>query len=182
MKHKKQLSLSWHAKEDSNSFDYTHQLHIEIGVLENDGTPDNPKWRNVTDLSDTPGYYDLTCTGYAKGREIEGSYGWGIEYRNAYSVDLRRAKQMLKTLAAVDKTMEKMRTQEGNPQTFGQFVNRFARAIGASYLIVWDPSHKSFFYSERTYKSWKLADIPFTVDRMIAEFHGKHAAEHVQTA
>lgn len=176
MRRKKQLALSWHAKEDRSSFDYTHQLHIEISVLENDGTPDNPKWRNVTELSDTPGYYDLVCIGYAKGREPEGAYGWEIEYHNVYSVDIRRSKQMFKTLTAVAKTMEKMRNQEGNPQTFGQYVNRFARAIGASYLIVWDDSHKSF-YSERTYKMWGLADIPYIVDRIIAEFHDKYAAE-----
>jgi hypothetical protein len=53
------------------------------------------------------------------------SYGWSVEYRNLYSVRLEDAARILKTLQTIDRRMDKMTEREGQPRSFGQFVNRF---------------------------------------------------------
>jgi len=60
------------------------------------------------------------------------SYAWCVEYRDIFSVDMPRAQSMAKTLAAIERRMSKMYDLEGSPKSYGQFVNRVARAIGAA--------------------------------------------------
>lgn len=169
---KKQLALSWYSKVDNTFSMHTNYLAIEICVLENDGTPDNPKWRNIGSMSDHECYDDLRVTAHASDKDNGGAYAYDLEYRDVYSVDLRRAKLMAQTLRALDTKLERMKSVEGYAQNFGQYVNRVARAIGAQGLLFWEG--KSTNYNMDTYRTTRLPDIPYRVEQEIAEFHEKY--------
>lgn len=63
------------------------------------------------------------------------SYGWNVEYRNCYSVDLNKAKQMAATLTVLDQRIQKLRDELGYPTTYGQYVARVASAMKITAIV-----------------------------------------------
>lgn len=59
-------------------------------------------------------------------------YGYQLDYREAYSVDLRRAKLMVKTLSAVERRTDKLNEQLGYVTDLGDFCARCAIALGVT--------------------------------------------------
>jgi len=57
-------------------------------------------------------------------------YGWSIEYHDVFRLDLQQVTRMQKTLATIDKRLEKLREQRGEPGNFGTLVGRLAEALG----------------------------------------------------
>ena len=101
---------------------------------------------------------DLAARCQIDGRTGSPSYGWSVEYRNLYSVDLGAATRILKALRTIDRRMDKMTEREGQPQSFGQFVNRFMRAIGASTIV--DGAGNE--------TQWSLREAVYIVDTRVA--------------
>jgi hypothetical protein len=62
-------------------------------------------------------------------------YGFGLEYRNLFSVDSREAKNMAKTLASIEQRMARLATRYGAPATFGAYLARVAAAVGATRFV-----------------------------------------------
>ena len=69
------------------------------------------------------------------------------------------ANRILKTLRTIDRRMDKMIEREGQPQSFGQFFNRFMRAIGASIIVD----------SAKNETQWSLREAAYIVDTRVAE-------------
>ena len=109
---------------------------------------------------------DLAARCQIDGRTGSPSYGWSVEYRNLYSVDLGAATRILKTLQTIARRMDRMAEREGQPQSFGQFVNRFMRAIGATAIID----------SGKTETQWTLRDAAFIVDTKVAHLRDQARA------
>lgn len=80
-----------------------------------------------------PAYDGLVITGQAntddKGRDF---YGWSVEYRNVFSVNLARAQSMVSLLRKVERHLEKLAKVYGSPTTFAEYVGRVADALGAN--------------------------------------------------
>lgn len=72
---------------------------------------------------------DLTVTAQAD-RASDDAYGWRVEYSRPYSVDLRRAEQMAKTLRKVDAGLRRIEKRDGYPESFGQYLARVATVLG----------------------------------------------------
>lgn len=67
---------------------------------------------------------------------LEGPYGWRVEYRSVYTADLREVERMVKALRKVERGLERIRDNEGDAESFGQYVNRVARVLKVAGLIV----------------------------------------------
>jgi hypothetical protein len=85
--------------------------------------------------SDGPYYSNLriSCQGDDKSRtrDREAVYGFSCEYHDIYTVDLRKAERMVKTLRAINGKLEKMNESRGYVTSFGEYVGRLAEAVGA---------------------------------------------------
>lgn len=57
------------------------------------------------------------------------AYAFEVEYRDIFSVSLRKAEAMAKQLRKIDKHLEKVRATLGYPTTFTQYALRVAQAL-----------------------------------------------------
>ena len=85
------------------------------------------------------------------------SYGWDIAYDSYRRVTLYEAQKAVSLLSPIHRKLEKMQAHEGSPASFGSFVNRVARAIGAVKVIV---------QSKAGWRSVSLGDAVYVVDQM----------------
>lgn len=72
-------------------------------------------------------------------------YAWEAQFKCPGYVDLERAQRMVKTLQAVDRGLKKVREVDGPERSFGQYVLRVARALGAKQM-----SYHNTFAPEQT--------------------------------
>jgi hypothetical protein len=116
------------------------------------------------------GPYDGLCAhAYVRPTEETGLpdvYGWAVCYERVIRLELQHAELMTKTLKALHRKMETLRNLEGQPADFGQFVNRFARALGAKGVVTRCPRDG---HEPLALQSWKLADVPWIVNHRVAE-------------
>lgn len=96
-------------------------------------------------------------------------YAWSIEYHCSH-VDLERVKGMAKTLDTVSKRMVKTAATYGRPQTYGQFLLHFARAIGATRMVFPAKGTNGRSYNEREHRFSDLASGADTVDYMVRQW------------
>ena len=78
----------------------------------------------------------VACACYVRTEDEHGQpagslWGWRVETSRLEPMGLHELRPIVDTLARIDQAMELMRVQEGIPESFASFVNRFARAIGA---------------------------------------------------
>jgi len=106
---------------------------------------ENSEWipyGGLGDEYDGPLYANLQarCQGDDNSRKREAGreqvYGFDFEYHDVYSVDLRKAERMAKTLKAVSVKLDKINETRGYVQSFGEYVGRIAEAIGAKGIGV----------------------------------------------
>lgn len=99
-----------------------------------------------------------------------GLYGWSFGYDAPYyHVDLYTAKRMLETLRPIEARMEKARLLEGDARTFGAWINRLARAIGAKTVFI----KRERCVNGSAYTRCDLAHTPIYVDHMVSELLAK---------
>ncbi|MCC6743194.1 MAG: hypothetical protein IT175_04970 [Acidobacteria bacterium] len=66
----------------------------------------------------------------------EGCYGYRLEYEDVFFCDLERAEMMVRTLKRLQRQMDRFRLVEGAATTFGQYVNRVARALRCTRVCI----------------------------------------------
>lgn len=66
-------------------------------------------------------------------------YGWDVEYANLSYIGLKEADEMAKALRRITTAMYKAESQYGYPATYGEYVSRFAAAIGCQRFGVHTP-------------------------------------------
>lgn len=64
------------------------------------------------------------------GTANEQAYGFKVEYREAFSVDLARADAMLKTLRKVERGLERIRSELGYAESYPAYLARVAKVLG----------------------------------------------------
>jgi hypothetical protein len=98
------------------------------------------QWTPYGDLRDDydgPLYAHLRirCQGDSDSRtraaDREQVYGFTVDYQDQYSVDVRKAERMYKTLKTIATKMEKIQEARGYVRSFGEYIGRVAEAIGA---------------------------------------------------
>jgi hypothetical protein len=70
--------------------------------------------------------------------ESRESYAWHCEYRNAFAVDLARAKRMVKLLSHVERQMTDAEWRLGSPKSFQEYVLRIASILGITAFVVFE--------------------------------------------
>ncbi|MCC6743186.1 MAG: hypothetical protein IT175_04930 [Acidobacteria bacterium] len=66
----------------------------------------------------------------------EGSYAYRLEYEDVFLCDLARAEMMVRTLKRLQRQMDRFCRVEGSATTFGQYVNRVARALRCKRVCI----------------------------------------------
>ena len=64
------------------------------------------------------------------------SYGYSVEYRDTYTVDLRRAEGMSKLLRKIETGMNKLDETRGYTSEFGVYVGRVMEIIKAEFIVI----------------------------------------------
>jgi hypothetical protein len=132
--------------------------------------------RNAPDSTEYTGglyLYDLEVRaigidGCGSGKR-EVVYSEPVVFKRPYEVNLRTGRLMLKTLETVERRLAKLDEQVGRPATFGAFLARVARAVGADRFVFLMKHHGSS-YSDNEYQFDSIADGAARVDRIAAEW------------
>ena len=96
-------------------------------------------------------------------------YGWEVEYKDCYSVDLRRAEQMAKTLKTIETRTAKLEEKYGRPGSFGAYVARIANAISADAIVFVDGADSGWHHSNG-HRICNLGDGAGRIDRIVREW------------
>lgn len=82
--------------------------------------------------------YDGLMVNSTSSRDLSSSpsYGWDVEYRDVYTVDLRRAEMMVRVLRRASKAIDRLNDQFGYAATFGAYVLRAAKALGVKRFML----------------------------------------------
>ncbi len=77
-----------------------------------------------------------------EGRETAGGdlYYSRPEYVEQYSISSERAEQMVKVFKRIERGIEKLRQEWGEPQDFAQYVLFYGKALGISRMA-WESEH-----------------------------------------
>lgn len=98
-------------------------------------------------------------------RGSESLYGWQIAVESYNRIDLSDAKNAVALLTPIQRKLDKMYETEGQAASFGAWVNRIARAIGAKTIFVQN-DEKARIASGNTYRAYTLGDSVYAVDRV----------------
>lgn len=137
---------------------YFHIKAYPVWVTVGDNVPSN------TSSYDHPGLSELYVlsqgSDHDKTRHI---YAWEVEYRDTWSVDLRRARAMAHTLAMIERKLSQARDLTGDPSRFSDYLLRVSRALGIKAYLV-EEKHTGCSYSDNTYRRLSAGDAKSTVD------------------
>lgn len=100
------------------------------------------------------------------------SYAWDVEFRDVWSVDLRRAEMMVRVLRRVNKAMDRLNDQFGYASTFGAYVLRAAKALGVKRFIL--PS----VHEPDEVRIVGATTAQAVIDQWIADYHGDNLVQH----
>jgi hypothetical protein len=83
-------------------------------------------------------YLTASCQGDEKSalRSNEPVYGIDVEYREMFTVDLRKAKRMVKTLELIRRGLDKLTAQRGYTRSWGEYLGRLAEVLGCEGLTI----------------------------------------------
>lgn len=126
-------------------------------VTETNGTIRNTSsfWPNSTAGLDMDGLTAISqgtdgdATKHERGRHV---YGWEVVYRDQSRISLRRIGNMAKTLRTVDRRMSREDEKNGPPESFGQFLGRFACAVGAVGFVVRKGPNNGWSYDDNAHR------------------------------
>jgi hypothetical protein len=122
----------------SQGFDGQHTLRLTADVHHYN---DAGELRSFLD-SDSPELADLQVGAYASDDMMsDGSYGWSVEYRNVYAVDLPRAEGMVRCLRRITRRLDALASPKGArytpPRSFEEYLLRVAKILGCRQFAYW---------------------------------------------
>jgi hypothetical protein len=125
---------------------------------------------------DSGGSYDLHPLGFLQVRAMADmaaafgdSYGWTVDYRDVYSIDLQRAEMMAKQLRKIGKGMDKLTAQLTYPGDFPSFLARVASVVGVS-MFGFKRSGNDSSYDGNEYRWTDAAGMAYRVNQSIADY------------
>ncbi len=108
----------------------------------------------------------------------EAPYGWTLAWSMYDRITLQEAEEAIAMLRPIERKLAKMTATEGYAVTFGAYVNRVARAVGAVRVILYCDARKRATGSP--WYSHSIGEAVCAVDRMASvlhdQLHGKVAA------
>ena len=149
--------------------------HIKANVVRlEEGKVRNPRhsWDNKT----SEFYEDLWAT-CQMSQDHEGSYGWGVAYRDMYSVNITTAEKMVKTLKTIDRKYSALVNKIGEPTTYGGYVAYIASAIGAEQIIFYHENGQRSYYDDSEFKKMSVADGRREIDYLVSKIHAELTPE-----
>lgn len=165
------LFLTEEGRNRSGRYDCYHIRAEPVVVYEN-GCVRNVSWERLGDAENTQGCLEklrISCQGNAEQRG-RGVYAWEVEYDEVRWLRLQQAKAIVKTLETIDRKMAKAEREWGPPATYGQFVLRVAKAIGAKEMI-WQTKHcRASSYDEMDLRRAELAEGAQHIDWWIGQW------------
>jgi hypothetical protein len=111
---------------------------------------------------------DLVISAQADSSAPVRPYGFSVEYRNIYSLDLRQAEANVKLLRKLDKGLEKLQAEFGYAETYATFVARVGKVLGVK-LYGWTGDARGF-YSENDYRWTDATGIAGRIDHLTREW------------
>lgn len=88
-------------------------------------------------------------------------YAFSVEYRS-YSVNLDWARVIVKTLEKIEKAMQKLETEWGQPADYGAWVIRVMRVLGIEKVMYQFSGHYG-----KEYRTWSVTDVSWLVKEEI---------------
>jgi hypothetical protein len=138
--------------------DFSHiKAYVCKPVLNSNGTPE------PVDRYDHPLHNIRLHSQASRGGYWNGMYGMDVTVECLDRINLREAKKAMLTLAPIDRKLEKMVAEEGSVKSYGQWLNRVARAIGAKTVFFKrEPANSS----RAQYHGASGGDIVFYADQL----------------
>lgn len=105
----------------------------------------------------------------SQGRDVDQPrhlYGFDVEYKDVYSVDLRRAEQMAKTLKTIETKTAALEQKYGRPGSFGAYVARIGNAIGADAIVFIDAKDNGW-HNKNGHRLYNLGDGAARIDGIV---------------
>ena len=124
--------------------------HIKLQV----NTWDDDKYEFANTYSSL-GEMEITCQ-YTIGENRPYAFRWGYDNYGVTSLDV--LEEEVKNMRPIQKKLDKMQEEWGYTDNYGQYVLRFAKAIGAEKVIVG---------YNNSFNTWKVTDIPWMIDRIL---------------
>ena len=137
--------------------------------LSSDGMPES------VDRYDHPLHTIKLHSQGSKCYQFTGMYGMEVAVDCYMRVNLQDAKKAIAVLTPIEKKMEKMQSEEGCTKSYGQWLNRVARAIGAKKVFIRRDKTGAF---QKQYIEVTGGDIVYQGDAMeqkIADWANPHA-------
>lgn len=127
--------------------------------------------RNFAGSLDKDPLADLQITAQHD-RVAANPYGWRVEYRDVFSVDLNRAETMVKTLRRIERRMDAMRDELGYPESFAAYVTRVGKILGVKSY----GQYRREIFPNGSHYRWNGADYVSDYVRHACEEFAKVAA------
>lgn len=94
-------------------------------------------------------------------------YGFDTRYEGHTITDRRDAERMAKTLAHIERHLDKLRTKYGHPGTFGAYLARVADAIGATSIVQQEGQTHGSRYDDNDHRIQTIGDGAYSIDYKI---------------
>lgn len=159
--------LTWEDRRiagDHNNFYTTFSLRpvffADNGETRLFGTWDGDRGVALADLAIKA---SLACH---RDKSREDFLSWETSYQNPWNVNMGRAEAMVKTLKTIKTSLDKAAKRDGLTASFGQYVLRVCRALGAAGILIEDEDARRHEGRE-TYWERKDGEVVNTVDFQI---------------
>lgn len=103
-------------------------------------------------------------------------YGWRVEFRDVFAVDLVRAEAMVKTLRKVDRGLAKLDEKWGSAQTFDAYVVRVGSVLGVKRYGY--RADKDMFVATGDQYRWGDANtMIYQLNHLVVDFDKRYGAK-----
>ena len=158
------------AKMDKRNFGDTRYGHVECRVMDITSEIGNPRWNWIDDEKLTV-FFDGLVISAQVGSELSTderrSYGWSMEYKNPYAVDMGTSEKMYKTLKNITAKMEKINLKYGRYNTFSGFVTRVMSILGFDETLFIETDGGTSRWMDNTYSHvYDIESVRYRIDEM----------------
>lgn len=149
-------------KHEARDYMGRHSLHLtaDLVYINEEGELRSSYGTELADLAVTA----LACDDMRTG--LDDTYGWSVDFRNVYGVDLVRAEQMVKVLRKIAKGLAAKEATGDWPTSFAYYLTAVARILGVKSLG-WkiDPDNRH----DTGYRWGGSADLVYKVREEVAK-------------
>lgn len=114
---------------------------------------------------DSP-FYHLEFTSQGDQFRPDHLYAYGVEYRQIFSVDAAKAREMARTLDMIERRLHRLAEQYGHPSDATEYLLRLLRVLGIDTLVA-ETDASTFAVTGERYRSAPLAGNGSGVQAML---------------